>query len=101
MIAKLLKILTWIGIAAWFVVILGFVSSEADQVLCTQIEVVLSDTVNSRFVSDSDIRAMIQSEGLQLQGYPLKEINTRELERCDRQNGDKGGTESPLGTDHA
>jgi cell division protein FtsQ len=80
MIAKLLKILTWIGIAAWFVVILGFVSSEADQVLCTQIEVVLSDTVNSRFVSDSDIRAMIQSEGLQLQGYPLKEINTRELE---------------------
>ncbi len=80
MISKLLKILTWIGIAAWFVVILGFVSSEADQVLCTQIDVVLSDTVNSRFVSDSDIRAMIQSDGLQLQGYPLKEINTRELE---------------------
>jgi len=80
MIRKILKILTWIGIAAWFVVILGFVSSESDQVLCTRIDVVLSDTLNSRFVTDSDIRAMFRSEGLQLQGYPLSEINTRELE---------------------
>jgi len=80
MIRNIVKILTWIGIAAWFVVILGFVSSEADQVLCTRIDVVLSDTVNSRFVTDLDIRAMFRAEGLQLQGYPLKEINTRELE---------------------
>jgi len=80
MIRKILKILTWIGIAAWFVGILGFVSSEADQVLCARIDVVLSDTVNSRFVTDLDIRAMLRAEDMQLQGYPLSEINTRELE---------------------
>ena len=42
MIQRILKILTWIGIAAWFVVILGFVSGEADEVICKRIEVILS-----------------------------------------------------------
>ena len=86
MIRRILKILTWIGIAAWFVVILGFVSGEADQVLCNRIDVVVSDTIHSRFVTDPDIRAMFRSEGLQLQGYPLKEINTRELENLLEKN---------------
>jgi cell division protein FtsQ len=81
MMKKLLNILTWIGIAAWFVVILGFVSSEADQVLCNHIEVVWSDTTKSMFVTASDIREMFREKGLQLQGYPLARINTRELER--------------------
>ncbi|MDF1574994.1 MAG: hypothetical protein P1P86_07360 [Bacteroidales bacterium] len=80
MIRRILKTGTWIGIAAWFVVILGFVASEADQVLCTRIDVVLSDTVNNRFVTETDIRDMFQSEGMELQGYPLSGINTRELE---------------------
>ncbi len=83
---RILKILIWTGLAAWFVVILGFVSGEADEVLCMRIDVVLSDTVHSRFVTDSDIRAMFQSEGLQLQGYPMHEINTRELERLLEKN---------------
>lgn len=83
---RILKILTWIGIAAWFVVVLGFVSAESDQVLCNRIDVVLSDTVYSRFVTDTDIRALFLSEGLQLQGYPLKEINTSELETLLEEN---------------
>jgi cell division protein FtsQ len=86
MMRRILKILTWIGLAAWFVVILGFVSGEADQVLCRRIDIVLSDTIHSRFVTDSEIRAMFNSEGLQLQGYPMKEINTRELERLLEKN---------------
>lgn len=83
---RILKILTWIGIAAWFVVVLGFVSAESDQVMCNRIDVVLSDTVYSRFVTDTDIRALFLSEGLQLQGYPLKEINTRKLEMLLEEN---------------
>jgi cell division protein FtsQ len=86
MMRRILKILTWIGIAAWFVVILGFVSGESDQVLCTHIDVVVSDTVNSKFVTDTDVRAMFRAEELLLQGYPLKEINTRELENLLEKN---------------
>ncbi len=86
MMRRILKTGVWLGIAAWFVVILGFVSATADQVLCMRIDVVLSDTLSSRFVTDSDVRAMFRSEGLQLQGYPLKEINTRELEELLEKN---------------
>jgi len=86
MMQRALKILTWIGIAAWFVVILGFVSGEADEVLCTRIEVVLSDTVHNRFVTESDIRTLFRSAGLELQGYPLSEINIREMEEILEEN---------------
>ena len=86
MMRRILKILTWIGLATWFVVILGFVSSEADEVLCKRIEVVLSDTLWTSFVTDADIRALFRSEGLQLQGYPMNEINTRELENLLEKN---------------
>jgi len=77
---KILKILTWIGIAAWFVVILGFVSSESKQVLCNRIDVHLSDTVLHRFVTGSDVRKMLEDHEMQLQGYPIDEIDTRKLE---------------------
>lgn len=80
MMRRILNILIWIGLAAWFLVILGFVAGEADEVICNRIDVVFSDTVHSRFVKDSDIRSLFRDKGLQLQGYPLKEINTRELE---------------------
>jgi len=81
-----LKILVWVGIAAWFVVILGFVSGEADEVLCNRLEVVLSDTVQNRFVTEPDIRALLQSGGMELQGYPLGDINTREMEEILEEN---------------
>ena len=80
MMRRILNILVWIGLAAWFMVILGFVTGEAEEVICNRIDVMFSDTVHSRFVSDSDIRTLFRHEGLQLQGYPLKQINTRELE---------------------
>ncbi len=82
MIGRVLKILLWVLIAAWFVVILGFVSAESDKVLCNRIEVVLSDTVLSRFVTRADIMTMLEETDLQLRGYPLGEINTRTLERA-------------------
>lgn len=83
---RLIKILSWIGLAAWFVVILGFVSGEADEVICNRIDVIFSDTLQSGFVRDADIRTLFKEEGLQLQGYPLKDINTRKLEELLEKN---------------
>lgn len=83
---RLIKILSWIGLAAWFVVILGFVSGEADEVICNRIDVIFSDTLQSGFVRDADIRTLFKEEGLQLQGYPLKDINTRRLEELLEKN---------------
>jgi cell division protein FtsQ len=76
----LLKILTWMLIAAWFVVVMGFVSDEAEKVVCTRIEVHISDTVKSRFVTETDVRQMLAQSDIPLQGYLVGEIHTRKLE---------------------
>jgi len=80
MMKKVLKIASWIGIAAWFVVVLGFISSESNQVLCNRMDVILSDTILHRFVTPADIRNMLEEDDFQIQGYPIDEINTRLLE---------------------
>ena len=80
MMRKAAKILTWLGLAAWFVLVLAFVSDESEEVLCNRIEVVLQDTVNNRFVTPSEVRSLVETSGLEIWGYPLSQINTRNLE---------------------
>ena len=80
MILKLAKILTWLGIAAWFVVVMAFVSDESEEVVCNRIEVVLQDTLNNRFVTRSEVRSLLESPGMEIRGYPLSQINSRKLE---------------------
>jgi hypothetical protein len=74
---RLLKILAWMGIAAWFVVAMGFVSGRSEEVLCNRIEVVLKDSVNNLFLTRGEIRRMVESSQDKLQGYPISQINTR------------------------
>lgn len=83
---RLLKILAWMGIAAWFVVAMGFVSGRSEEVLCNRIEVVLKDSVNNLFLTRGEIRRMVESSQVRLQGYPISQINTRELEQLLEQN---------------
>ena len=86
MMRKVAQILTWLGIAAWFVVVLGFVSNETGEVLCNRIEVILQDTVNNSFVTRSEVRSLVESSGLEIQGYPISLINTRSLEHLLEEN---------------
>ncbi len=83
---KIAKILTWTALTAWFVLVMGFVSGQSEEVLCNRIEVILDDTLDNCFVTRSDIRTMVESSGSQLQGYPLSGINTRELEQLIEKN---------------
>jgi cell division protein FtsQ len=86
MMRRLGKILIWMVLAAWFVIIMGFVAGEAEEVVCNRIDVIFSDTLYGGFVRDADIRALFRAEDLHLQGYPLKDINTRELEELLEKN---------------
>jgi len=82
----MVKILTWIFIAAWFVIVMGFVSDQADKVVCTRIAVNISDTMDSRFITDADVRMMLEGSGMSLQGYPMAEIQSRKLESMLEEN---------------
>jgi len=80
MMQKVLKILSWMMIAAWFVVINGFVSGEAEKVLCNSIEVILADTLSS-FITRENVYSALEASEMQLEGYPLSGIDTRRLEK--------------------
>jgi len=86
MMRKVGKILVWMGIAAWFVVVMGFISAESEEVICNRIEVILQDTVNNRFVTPVEVRSLVESSGHEIQGYPLSQINTRSLEHLLEKN---------------
>ena len=86
MIRTIIKILSWAGIAVWFVVVMGFVSGESKEVLCNRIDVIITDTIQNRFVTRSMVNAMLESSEFQLQGYPLSGVNTRELEHTLERN---------------
>lgn len=67
-------------ISAWFILVMGFVYSEVDEIICTQVDITLKDSIRNRFVTKSEIRGFIEDYDMGIQGYPLKEINIRELE---------------------
>jgi cell division protein FtsQ len=80
MMRKMTKIAIWLAITLWFVVVMGFVSSQSGELVCNRIDVLLEDTLNTGFVSTAEVRALAEASGIDLQGYPMSEINTRELE---------------------
>ena len=62
------------------VVMMAFVSDKSEEVVCNRIEVSLQDTVDNRFVTPTEILTLVESSGMEIRGYPLSQINTRNLE---------------------
>jgi cell division protein FtsQ len=81
MIRKITHIVIWLVLGAWFTVILGFVSGSNERVLCKQIVVNITDSSEVRFVTGPSVRERILGAGMDLQGYPVEGIRTRELEK--------------------
>lgn len=74
------KILIWFLIAAWFFIVMGFVNSESDEIICNHVEIKMMDTIRHNFIFVSDIREILDSYDAGLQGYPVDKINLRKLE---------------------
>lgn len=70
----------WLLLIAWFTVMMGFVSRSNADVLCSQIVIQISDSSGVGFVKSDDVRKSIINSGMNIQGYPVEEIQTRKLE---------------------
>lgn len=77
---KALNILAFTGILAYLVAGLGFTSTRMASTECTGIKVNLKDSAGSGFYTQQEIKTKILRDGKGLLGYPVNEINTRELE---------------------
>lgn len=80
MIRKITHIVLWLVLGAWFTVMLGFVSGSNERVLCKQIIVNITDSSEVRFVTNLSVREQIMGAGIDIHGYPVEGIPTRDLE---------------------
>lgn len=81
MIRKITHIVIWLALGAWFTVIMGFVSGSNEKLLCRQIIVDITDSTDIKFVTNRSVRQDILEAGMDLQGYPVAGIRTRDLEQ--------------------
>ena len=63
MLRKAGKILIWLSLAAWLLLITGMVDHKAEEILCNRVEVHFRDTVNMRFVTPSEVRQLVMNSG--------------------------------------
>lgn len=78
---RVLEILIWVIIMAYLVVIPGFVIDRPGETPCNSVDIILPDSLNIRFVTKDIILNSINNRDDKLLGYPLKNINTREVEK--------------------
>ena len=75
-----LKILPLLLITVYLITAFGFTTDERKSIICTEVNVIIRDSLTSMFYTKGDIREMIQDSRTGIQGYPVSEINTRKLE---------------------
>ncbi|MFC2090434.1 cell division protein FtsQ/DivIB [Bacteroidota bacterium] len=85
-IKRIVHSIIWLGILTWMTVIMGFVSGAKKEVLCQEIAIDISDSLDIKFVTTGMIREVLAGSGINTQGNPVEAIQTRELEFLIEQN---------------
>ena len=78
---KVRIMLLWLGIIAYMIFVLGFVSGKMNERVCERISVNIIDSLTNRFVTQEDILDILLESESKILGYPLSTINTRNLEK--------------------
>ncbi len=86
MIKRIIHIIVWLMILSWFIIIMGFVSDHNDDLLCKHILIEVSDSSDVKFITVGNVRKMLGESGIDMQGYPISQINTRILENILEEN---------------
>lgn len=77
---SLREIIVWIFIAAYLVVVLGFVSAERKTIPCISVNVAITDETNNHFVEEDDIISTLYEKHKNILGHPIDSINLSILE---------------------
>ncbi len=79
---RLLKLLLiWVGITAYLIFALSFVSDRLGTQVCGKVRVHIKDSLNNNFISKEDATDILLEKDRKILGYPLSKINTLELEK--------------------
>ena len=78
---RLVNILFWMAVIAYYFVALGFVSERRNGQICTDIKVMVLDSALSRFVTANDIHQMVENSAHKMRGVLFDSINIPKLEQ--------------------
>jgi cell division protein FtsQ len=74
-------IIIWIGILSYLGTSIFFVKGKDKDIICRRVEVVVADSVKSKFIAKDDVIRMANREVKTLVGTRLSRINTHRIER--------------------
>jgi cell division protein FtsQ len=77
---RMVNILLGILIITYLLVVLGFVRDAHDGVRCNGIDVVIKDSLEQRFINESDIRNLIRLEHPKIAGVPMSDLDAAKME---------------------
>ncbi len=77
---KFRDVIQWVLIVAFFPVILSFVSIGKSRIVCTDVHVEVTDSLNSGFVSPEQIKAALLKKYPEVLGNAVEGINCEEIE---------------------
>lgn len=77
---KILYITIWVLVAAGFVVMLGFVESKEDKMLCNGLEVNITREEDNFFIEPHDIQQLLQEKGDSVTNQPVSTLNIPGIE---------------------
>ena len=72
---RILSILFWVGMIAYYFLVLGFVVEKRHEMLCTSLKVNVVDSARSRFVTADDISLMVDNRTQKLTGVRFDSIH--------------------------
>ncbi len=81
------NILIWGLLIAYLVVAMSFASEQRKSVVCNDIKVFLVDDTENKFVTEEEIKNLLNKKGNSVMGIKISEINTQEIEEKIRKNG--------------
>lgn len=77
---KIIKILPFILLIVYMIIAFGFVSAERENVICSEVNIIIQDSVSRTFYRTDDIKNELLNLRMKLVGYPLYSLNTRKME---------------------
>ena len=84
---KIIKnIAIWTFLIAYIVAIMSFVNDRCNRVLCNDIKVFVVDGEDNGFVTQADMKDLLNKPGNTVLGSPINIINTKEIEEIIQKN---------------
>ena len=83
---KLKKISVWVSLAAYLILISGFISGQREALLCNKVNIIIADSSSKRFLEKHDVIDLLGRNNMLSLGLPITEVNTNEIEKLNLQN---------------